>query len=146
MTDSPEGLVDCFIVGSVNAQIIGDLVSRGERWDAGRMLRELWDTFGLQGAPPLLAVLYLCPGSWWPAIRLAWPDAAICANPGMPTLIRLHRPMQLAVDDSVAAASVWRNILMGLPAEISNVSGMLSVPRSEVFVKDMGKSFINVTR
>ncbi|KAF5346981.1 hypothetical protein D9758_010102 [Tetrapyrgos nigripes] len=67
--------------------------------------------------------LHACPDcrpvSWWPAIRLAWPDAAICANPSMPTLIHLHQPMELGVDDSVAATGIRNNILMGLPAEHS---------------------------
>ncbi|KAF5346925.1 hypothetical protein D9758_010099 [Tetrapyrgos nigripes] len=59
------------------------------------------------------------PASWWPVIRLAWPDAAICPNPGMPTVIHVRQPMELGVDNSVAAAGIWHNILMGLPAEHS---------------------------
>ncbi|KAF5362957.1 hypothetical protein D9758_007111 [Tetrapyrgos nigripes] len=59
------------------------------------------------------------PASWWPVIRLAWPDATICPNPGMPTLIHLHQPMELGIDDSVAAVGIRDNILMGLPAEHS---------------------------
>jgi hypothetical protein len=34
-------------------------------------------------------------------------------------IVRLHRPMQLLIDNSVAAAGVWRNILMGSRAERS---------------------------
>ncbi|KAF5355431.1 hypothetical protein D9758_006404 [Tetrapyrgos nigripes] len=71
--------------------------------------------------PELNACSDCRPASWWPAIRLAWPDADICPNPGMPTLIHLHRPMELAVDDSVAAAGIRYSILMGLPAEYSAV-------------------------
>ncbi|KAF5344608.1 hypothetical protein D9758_013890 [Tetrapyrgos nigripes] len=59
------------------------------------------------------------PTSWWPAIRLTWPDAAISPNPGIPTLVHVRQPIQLAVDDAVAVAGVWHNILMGLPAEHS---------------------------
>jgi hypothetical protein len=35
----------------------------------------------------------------------------------MQKMMRLHRPMQLATDNSVAAAGVWRNLLMGSRAE-----------------------------
>ncbi|KAF5346924.1 hypothetical protein D9758_010098 [Tetrapyrgos nigripes] len=155
MTDSPEGLVDCLIVGPERAQSVGALVSKGEHEDAIRWLKEFWDFSGLQGAPRLLAVLarhghpdechwvvhkfslldgvlttfhfhaelHDCPdcrpASWWPVIRLAWPNASICPNPSMPTLIHLHRPMQLAVDNFVAAVGLRHNILMGLPAEHS---------------------------
>ena len=34
-------------------------------------------------------------------------------------MVRLHRPMQLPIDNSVAAAGIWRNILMGSRAERS---------------------------
>lgn len=37
----------------------------------------------------------------------------------MQKMVRLHRPMQLAVDNSVAACGLWRNILMGSRAERS---------------------------
>ncbi|KAF5346979.1 hypothetical protein D9758_010104 [Tetrapyrgos nigripes] len=155
MTGSPEGLVDCLTIGSMTAQYISALVSKGKHGDASRELRKFWYGWGLQGAPRLLALsakhgrpdeshwvvhrfslpdgtlttyhfhseLHACPdcrpASWWPAIRLAWPDAAICANPSMPTLIHLHQPMELGVDDSVAATGIRDNVLMGLPAEHS---------------------------
>jgi hypothetical protein len=32
-------------------------------------------------------------------------------------LVRLHRPVQLGIDNSVAAGGIWRNILMGSRAE-----------------------------
>ena len=35
----------------------------------------------------------------------------------MQKMVRLHRPMQLAIDNSVAAAGIWRNLLMGSRAE-----------------------------
>ena len=34
-------------------------------------------------------------------------------------MVRLHRPLQLAIDNSVAAAGIWRNVLMGSRAERS---------------------------
>ncbi|KAF5346916.1 hypothetical protein D9758_010094 [Tetrapyrgos nigripes] len=155
MTDSPEGLVDCLPIDSMDAWTIHDLVSKGKHGDASRELRMFWDNWGLQDAPRLLMVLsehvhsnkshwvvhrfslpdgalttyhfytelYACPdcrpASWWPTIRLAWPDAAICPNPGMPTLIHVCQPTELGVDDSVAAIGIQDNILMGLPVEHS---------------------------
>ena len=35
----------------------------------------------------------------------------------MQKMVRLHRPMQLPIDNSVAAAGIWRNLLMGSRAE-----------------------------
>lgn len=34
-------------------------------------------------------------------------------------MVRLHRPAQLPIDNSVAAAGIWRNILMGSRGERS---------------------------
>ncbi|KAJ3550559.1 hypothetical protein NM688_g5051 [Phlebia brevispora] len=60
------------------------------------------------------------PLGWWFAIRMAWPDA-IYPSPErlLQKMVRLHRPMQLAIDNSVAAAGIWRNLLMGSRAERS---------------------------
>lgn len=60
------------------------------------------------------------PLGWWFAIRIAWPHA-LYPSPDhlVQKIVRLHRPMQLLVDNSVAAAGVWRNILMGSRAERS---------------------------
>ncbi|OCH95065.1 hypothetical protein OBBRIDRAFT_721140 [Obba rivulosa] len=60
------------------------------------------------------------PLGWWFAIRIAWPDA-IYPSPDhlMQKMVRLHRPMQLPIDNSVAAAGIWRNLLMGSRAERS---------------------------
>ncbi|KAI0341988.1 hypothetical protein BDW22DRAFT_1358100 [Trametopsis cervina] len=60
------------------------------------------------------------PLGWWFAIRIAWPDF-IYPSPDrlMQKMVRLHRPMQLAIDNSVAAAGIWRNILMASRAERS---------------------------
>ena len=35
----------------------------------------------------------------------------------MQKMVRLHRPHQLPIDNSVAAAGIWRNLLMGSRAE-----------------------------
>ncbi|KAL0581315.1 hypothetical protein V5O48_000691 [Marasmius crinis-equi] len=60
------------------------------------------------------------PLGWWFAIRIAWPNA-IYPSPDhlMQKMVRLHRPMQLPIDNSVAAGGIWRNILMGSRAERS---------------------------
>ncbi|KAI9461239.1 hypothetical protein BJY52DRAFT_1260218 [Lactarius psammicola] len=60
------------------------------------------------------------PLGWWFAIRIAWPNA-IYPSPDhlMQKMVRLHRPMQLGIDNSVAAAGIWRNLLMGSRAERS---------------------------
>ncbi|EPQ57058.1 hypothetical protein GLOTRDRAFT_120413 [Gloeophyllum trabeum ATCC 11539] len=60
------------------------------------------------------------PLGWWFAIRIAWPNA-IYPSPDhlMQKMVRLHRPLQLAIDNSVAAAGIWRNLLMGSRAERS---------------------------
>ncbi|KAJ7045500.1 hypothetical protein C8F04DRAFT_1065003 [Mycena alexandri] len=60
------------------------------------------------------------PLGWWFAIRVAWPNA-IYPSPDhlMQKMVRLHRPLQLAVDNSVAACGLWRNTLMGSRAERS---------------------------
>ncbi|THH09805.1 hypothetical protein EW145_g1763 [Phellinidium pouzarii] len=58
------------------------------------------------------------PLGWWFAIRIAWPGA-MYPSPDhlMQKMVRLHRPMQLDIDNSVAAAGIWRNLLMGSRAE-----------------------------
>lgn len=55
---------------------------------------------------------------WWFAIRIAWPGA-MYPSPDhlMQKMVRLHRPLQLPIDNSVAAAGIWRNLLMGSRAE-----------------------------
>ncbi|THH15041.1 hypothetical protein EW146_g5379 [Bondarzewia mesenterica] len=60
------------------------------------------------------------PLGWWFAIRIAWPNT-IYPSPDhlMQKMVRLHRPMQLGIDNSVAAAGIWRNLLMGSRAERS---------------------------
>lgn len=60
------------------------------------------------------------PLGWWFAIRIAWPNANY-PNPERleQKMVRLHRPTQLPIDNSVAAAGIWRNILMGSRGERS---------------------------
>jgi len=60
------------------------------------------------------------PLGWWFAIRIAWPDANYPSPDNlMQKMVRLHRPLQLGIDNSVAAAGIWRNLLMGSRAERS---------------------------
>lgn len=60
------------------------------------------------------------PLGWWFAFRIAWPHAQYPKPDQIrQKMVRLHRPMQLPIDNSVAAAGIWRNILMGSRAERS---------------------------
>ncbi|CCM05715.1 uncharacterized protein FIBRA_07947 [Fibroporia radiculosa] len=88
------------------------------------------------------------PLGWWFAIRIAWPDA-IYPSPDhlMQKMVRLHRPMQLGIDNSVAAAGIWRNLLMGSRAERSlDLERLRDLINTEVKNlrqrKQMGKLFI----
>lgn len=68
----------------------------------------------------LFLICYLQPLGWWFAIRVAWPSAAYPSPDHlMQKMVRLHRPLQLPIDNSVAAAGIWRNVLMGSRAERS---------------------------
>ena len=58
------------------------------------------------------------PLGWWFAIRIAWPDANYPTPDNlMQKVVRLHRPLQLGIDNSVAAAGICGNLLMGSRAE-----------------------------
>ncbi|CAE6481565.1 unnamed protein product [Rhizoctonia solani] len=60
------------------------------------------------------------PLGWWFAIRSAWPHASYPpADALVQKMVRINRPLQLLVDCSVAAAAIWRNLLMGSKAERS---------------------------
>ncbi|KAF5376295.1 hypothetical protein D9615_008539 [Tricholomella constricta] len=60
------------------------------------------------------------PLGWWFAIRIAWPNANYPSPDHLEQkMVRLHRPTQLPIDNSVAAAGIWRNILMGSRGERS---------------------------
>ncbi|KZT29192.1 hypothetical protein NEOLEDRAFT_1175492 [Neolentinus lepideus HHB14362 ss-1] len=92
------------------------------------------------------------PLGWWFAIRIAWPDA-IYPSPDhlMQKMVRLHRPLQLAIDNSVAAAGIWRNLLMGSRAERSvDLERLRDLINTEVKNlrqrKEMGKLSISPPR
>jgi hypothetical protein len=64
-------------------------------------------------------------------------------------MVRLHRPMQLLVDNSVAAAAIWRNLLMGSKAERSvDLVRLRELVSTEVKAlkqrKDLGRLSIGV--
>ncbi|CAE6529205.1 unnamed protein product [Rhizoctonia solani] len=60
------------------------------------------------------------PLGWWFAIRSAWPHSSYPpADALVQKMVRINRPLQLLVDCSVAAAAIWRNLLMGSKAERS---------------------------
>ncbi|KAK2467876.1 hypothetical protein APHAL10511_000171 [Amanita phalloides] len=92
------------------------------------------------------------PLGWWFAIRLAWPDGQYPSPEHlMQKTIRLHRPLQLPIDNSVSAAGVWRNILMGSRAERSlDLERLRDLINTEVKNlrqrKQLGKLSIGPTR
>jgi hypothetical protein len=58
------------------------------------------------------------PLGWYFAIRIAWPNATYPSSDQiMQKMVRLHRPRQLAIDNSAAATGIWRNLLVGDRAE-----------------------------
>ncbi|CUA77213.1 hypothetical protein RSOLAG22IIIB_12617 [Rhizoctonia solani] len=58
------------------------------------------------------------PLAWWFAIRSAWPHASYPpADALVQKMVRINRPLQLSTDCSVAAAAIWRNVIMGSKAE-----------------------------
>jgi len=62
----------------------------------------------------------LQPLGWWFAIRAAWPHPMYPhADLLVQKLVRIHRPLQLLIDNSVAASAIWRNLIMGSKAERS---------------------------
>lgn len=66
-------------------------------------------------------------------------------------MVRLHRPMQPPIDNSVAAAGIWRNVLMGSRAERSvDLERLRDLINTEVKNlkqrKHLGKLSIGVTR
>ncbi|KAJ3748703.1 hypothetical protein DFH05DRAFT_589324 [Lentinula detonsa] len=92
------------------------------------------------------------PLAWWFAIRVAWSNA-IYPSPDklMQKIVRLHRPMQLPIDNSVSAGGIWRNILMGSRAERSlDLERLRDLINTEVKNlrqrKLMGKLSINAPR
>ncbi|KDQ57602.1 hypothetical protein JAAARDRAFT_269020 [Jaapia argillacea MUCL 33604] len=92
------------------------------------------------------------PLGWWFAIRIAWPNA-IYPSPDhlMQKMVRLHRPLQLSIDNSVAASGIWRNLLMGSRAERSvDLERLRDLINTEVKNlrqrKEMGKLSISPPR
>jgi hypothetical protein len=92
------------------------------------------------------------PLGWWFAIRIAWPNA-LYPSPDhlLQKMVRVHRPMQLPIDNAVAAAGIWRNILMGSRAERSlDLERLRDLINTEVKNlrqrKEMGKLSIGGTR
>ena len=92
------------------------------------------------------------PLGWWFAIRVAWPHSTY-PNPDnlVQKMVRLHRPLQLPIDNSVAAAGIWRNVLMGSRAERSlDLERLRDLINTEVKNlkqrKQLGKLSIGVPR
>lgn len=72
------------------------------------------------GTQSLISIPSLQPLGWWFAIQAAWPNAMYPQPDNLvQKIIRINRPMQLNVDNSVAAAAIWRNLIMGSKAERS---------------------------
>ncbi|KJA20070.1 hypothetical protein HYPSUDRAFT_838373 [Hypholoma sublateritium FD-334 SS-4] len=92
------------------------------------------------------------PLGWWFAIRVAWPNAMYPSPDHLvQKMVRLHRPMQPPIDNSVAAAGIWRNVLMGSRAERSvDLERLRDLINTEVKNlkqrKHLGKLSIGVTR
>ena len=62
--------------------------------------------------------IFFQPLGWWFAIQAAWPNAMYPQPDNLSQkIIRIHRPMQLPIDNSIAAAAIWRNLIMGSKAE-----------------------------
>ncbi|TFK74048.1 hypothetical protein BDN72DRAFT_122178 [Pluteus cervinus] len=92
------------------------------------------------------------PLGWWFAIRLAWPNA-IYPSPDhlVQKMVRLHRPLQAPIDNSVAAAGIFRNVLLGSRAERSlDLERLRDLINTEVRNirqrKTMGKMTISLPR
>lgn len=69
----------------------------------------------------------------------------------MQKIVRMHRPMQLGIDNSVAAAGIWRNVLMGTRAERSvDLERLRDLINQEVKNlrqrKSMGKLYVGAPR
>jgi hypothetical protein len=48
-------------------------------------------------------------------------------------MIRLHRPLQLQVDNSLSAAAIWRNLIMGSKADrLIDLERLRDLVRQEV--------------
>jgi hypothetical protein len=48
-------------------------------------------------------------------------------------MIRLHRPLQLQIDNSLSAAAIWRNLIMGSKADrLVDLERLRDLVRQEV--------------
>ncbi|KAG8826733.1 hypothetical protein FRC17_008128 [Serendipita sp. 399] len=89
------------------------------------------------------------PLGWWFGIRMAFPsDAYPPPDQVMQRMIRLHRPLQLQVDNSLAAAAIWRNLIMGSKADrLVDLDRLRDLVRQEVKgirgKKEQGKLSVN---
>lgn len=66
-------------------------------------------------------------------------------------MIRLHRPLQLQVDNSLAAAAIWRNLIMGSKADrLVDLERLRDLVRQEVkgirSKKEQGKLSLGLTK
>ncbi|KAF5346978.1 hypothetical protein D9758_010107 [Tetrapyrgos nigripes] len=100
MTDNHAGIVDCFFVDLEMARMISNSISSGEYRRAGRILRESWDIFGLQGAPRLLVVFAKHISEYrdrWVVHKFSLPDGGLTAYHFSPKLrtLRAGRPAEL---------------------------------------------------
>ncbi|ELU45073.1 hypothetical protein AG1IA_00893 [Rhizoctonia solani AG-1 IA] len=158
--------VDRMYVPPNMADAISTAVYNGRHGDACQMLKDLWTPFGLEGMPRLIIVLarhrrdehhwvthrQVAPLGWWFAIRSAWPHASYPpADALVQKMVRINRPLQLLVDCSVAAAAIWRNLLMGSKAERSvDLERLRDLISTEVKSlkqrKEMGRLTVSTSR
>ncbi|CAG7854225.1 SubName: Full=Uncharacterized protein {ECO:0000313/EMBL:CCA67536.1} [Serendipita indica DSM 11827] len=92
------------------------------------------------------------PLGWWFGIRMAFAnDAYPAPDQVVQRMIRLHRPLQLQVDNSVAAAAIWRNLIMGSKADrLVDLERLRDLIRQEVKgirqKKEQGKLSLSLSR
>ncbi|KAG8823452.1 hypothetical protein FRC18_010727 [Serendipita sp. 400] len=92
------------------------------------------------------------PLGWWFGIRMAFPsDAYPPPDQVMQRMIRLHRPLQLQVDNSLAAGAIWRNLIMGSKADrLVDLDRLRDLVRQEVKgirgKKEQGKLSVSASK
>ncbi|KAG8967104.1 hypothetical protein FRC03_010745 [Tulasnella sp. 419] len=99
-SDNPPQTIDRLFVPPNVADAVNSAVFNGRHNDAAAMLREMWTPFGFSGMPRLIIVLarHRRDSNHW-------------------VVHRIHRPSQPLADNAVAAAAIWRNLIMGSKAE-----------------------------
>jgi hypothetical protein len=91
----------------------------------------------------------LKPLGWWFAIRIAFPNEQYPPPEGIAQrILKINRPLQLLVDNSVGAAGIWRNLLMGTkPERLVELDRLRDLVSQEVKTlrqrKEMGKLSVN---